>query len=199
MGYIKEEIKKLIKGKGRSSAAKEQMAWFESGLSNRKEKSIVSVRSRFISGKIYVFEYSPITKDLEWFDENPVVLALDPYDGDDIGINLSLLPPNIREDLLDEVYTRNQSAIKSAAKITKNADKQRGLLRFSYEGAKRYLELKGFDFAIRRYKPNRKSKQAVITYKDWCKVALVDFHSLNGVTKNQLARLFEDHRRKRNI
>ena len=199
MGYIKEEIKKLIKGKGRSAAAKEQMAWFESGLSNRKEKSIVSVRSRFISGKIYVFEYSPITKDLEWFDENPVVLALDPYDGDDIGINLSLLPPSVREELLDEVYTRNQSAIKSASKLTKNADKQRGLLRFSYEGAKRYLEMKGFDFAIRRYKPNRKSKQAVITYKDWCKVALVDFNSLNGVTKNQLARLFEDHRRKRNI
>jgi hypothetical protein len=198
MGYIKEEIKKLVKGKGKAKASKESSSWFRDSLSDRKNKSVMPIRSRFIPGKMYVFEYTPITEGIPWYDDNPIVLALDPYDGDDIGINVSMLPPNFREQFLDEVYDRYQSTIKRASK-TDNAKNQRGLLTFSYQGAKAYLEQYGYDFAIRRYKPSRKSNQAVIAYKDWCKIAICDFNSLNGITKNELNRLFEDHRRKKNI
>ena len=198
MAYIKEEIKKLIKGKGRGKASKEVTSWFYDSLKDRKEKSVLSIRSRFVPGKMYVFEYSPITKDLPWYDENPVVLALDPYDGDDIGINITMLPTKFREQFLDEIYDRYQSTITRASK-TDNAKDQRGLLTFSYAGAKKYLEAYGYDFAIRRYKPSQKSNQAVVAYKDWCKIALCDFNSLSGITKDQLNKLFEDHRRKKNI
>ena len=198
MGYIKEEIKKLIKGKGRAKAAKESKEWFEKCLSDKKEKAVGSIRSRFIPGKLYVFEYTPITKDIAWYDENPVVLALDPYEGDDIGINITMLPPKFREEFLDEIYGRYQSSIKSASK-KEDAKKQKGLPRFSYEGAKRYLESFGYDFAIRRYKPSSKTNQAVVAYKDWCKMAICDFDSLQGINKQQLIKLFEDHRRKKNI
>lgn len=198
MGYIKEEIKKLIKGKGRARASKDASSWFESSLKDRKEKNVMSIRSRFIPGKIYVFEYSPITKDLPWYDDNPIVLALDPYEEDDIGINVSILPTKFREQFLDDIYDRYQSTIARASK-TDSAKDQRGLLTFSYKGAKAYLEQYGYDFAIRRYKPSRKSNQAVVAYKDWCKIALCDFNSLSGITKDQLNKLFEDHRRKKNI
>jgi hypothetical protein len=198
MGYIKEEIKKLVKGKGKAKASKESLSWFEDSLNDRKNKSVMPIRSRFIPGKMYIFEYNPITEGIPWYDDNPIVLALDPYDGDDIGINVSMLPPKFREQFLDEIYDRYQSTIKRASK-TDNAKNQRGLLTFSYQGAKAYLEQRGYDFAIRRYKPSRKSNQAVIAYKDWCKIAICDFNSLNGITKNELNRLFEDHRRKKNI
>lgn len=49
-----------------------------------------------------------------WFDDKPVVLALDPYNGDDIGVNITILPPNIREDFLDEVYEKYSAIIKSS-------------------------------------------------------------------------------------
>ena len=198
MGYIKEEIKKLIKGKGRAKASKESIAWFESGLKDRKEKAVGSTRGRFIPGKLYVFNYKPVSENLMWFDDKPVVLALDPYNGDDIGVNITILPPNIREDFLDEVYEKYSAIIKAASK-TKSADAQRGLPKFSYIGAKKYLEKSGYDFAIRRYKKNGKSNQAVIAYKDWCKMAIIDFNSLQGIDKKQLIKLFEDHRRKKNI
>lgn len=198
MGYIKEEIKKLIKSKGRAKAAKESKEWFKKCLGDKKEKAVGSIRSRFIPGKMYVFEYTPITKDIPWYDDNPVVLALDPYEGDDIGINITMLPPKFREEFLDEIYGRYQSSIKSASK-KEDAKKQKGLPRFSYEGAKRYLESFGYDFAIRRYKPSSKTNQAVVAYKDWCKMAIIDFNSLQGINKQQLIKLFEDHRRKKNI
>lgn len=198
MGYIKEEIKKLTKGKGKAKASKESLSWFQKCLSDNKQKSVGSTRSRFIPGKMYVFEYTPVTKDIQWYDDNPVVVALDPYDGDDIGINITMLPPKFREDFLDEVYSRYQSTIKLASKKD-DAKKQKGLLKFSYQGAKRYLETFGYDFAIRRYKPSGKSNQAVVAYKDWCKLAICDFNSLQGINKQQLIKLFEDHRRKKNI
>ena len=198
MGYIKEEIKKLIKGKGRAKASKESISWFESGLRDRKEKAVGSTRGVFTPGKLYVFNYKPVSENLMWFDEKPVVLALDPYNGDDIGVNITLLPPNIREDFLDEVYEKYSAIIKAASK-TKSAKAQMGLLKFSYLGAKKYLEQSGYDFAIRRYKKNGKSNQAVVAYKDWCKMAIIDFDSLQGINKQQLIKLFEDHRRKKNM
>ena len=139
MGYIKEEIKKLIKGKGRAKAANEAEQWFQKSLKDKKEKAVGSIRSRFVPGKMYVFEYTPITEDIKWYDDNPVVLALDPYEGDDIGINITMLPPKFREEFLDEIYGRYESSIKSASK-KEDAKKQKGLPRFSYKGAKRYLE-----------------------------------------------------------
>ena len=58
MGYIKEEIKKLVKGKGKSKASKESNQWFEKSLKDNKEKAVGSIRSRFVPGKMYVFEYT---------------------------------------------------------------------------------------------------------------------------------------------
>ena len=39
MGYIKEEIKKLIKGKGRAKAANEAEQWFQKSLKDKNYKN----------------------------------------------------------------------------------------------------------------------------------------------------------------
>ena len=105
MGAIKTQIKALVKTHGsKSNARKEAEAWYASSLKSFRNKEVVkSTILRFRPGKIYVFRYdTPKTEEtLEWWDRSPVVLALDPYKGNDVGINLNLLPIAVKEFILD--------------------------------------------------------------------------------------------------
>ena len=140
---------------------------------------VKSTRTRFEPGKIYVFDYTPITKDLPWFDKNPVVLAIEQVGENDLGINLNLLPINVKEDLLDSLYNRMEGQIKAATSGNKlnNAARQ-SPLRITYDGMKAYLKSKGCDFAIRQYSPGAKSRQSVVSYNKWPEIALCDFIAL---------------------
>lgn len=202
MGYIKNRIKELsVAAKGKTRARKIAEEWFSDSLRSRKEDTVVSTRTAFEPGKIYVFEYAPVTKNLPWFDKNPVVLAMDPTpSGDDIGVNLNLLPIRIKEQMLDDLYNNLEGQIKSASSGSKeNHAKRQRALRITYDGVKNYLDQYGFGFAIRRYKRNRKTRQAVVSYNRWPEIALCDFIELEGANKTMLRVLFEEYNRKRNI
>lgn len=202
MGYIKDRIRELsIQAKGKRRARKQAEEWFSSSLRSRKDDTASYTRNPFEPGKIYVFEYKPVTEHLQWYDKNPVVLAMDPTPtGDDIGINLNLLPVKIKEQMLDDLYNTLEGRIKSASSGSKeaNASRQKSL-KIKYDEVKRYLDQYGFGFAIRRYKTNRKVKQAVVSYSKWPEIALCDFIELEGANKAMLRVLFEDYNRKRNI
>lgn len=197
MGEIKKQIRKLSKDAGgKTLARKKAHIWFQTGKSKRSEKSVASTGQRFRPGKIYVFEYkTPKGIDrLEWWDQNPVVLALDPYKGNDVGINLNLLPVTVKEELLDFVYERMQGQIKSQTTGSKAGDAMRqGQIGLSYGGAKSFLNRYGYDFAIRQYIPNLKSKQATVAYENWANIALCDFIDLNGSTVGKIKFLFRKH------
>lgn len=125
----------------------------------------------------------------EW-DKNPCVLALDPAGNNDCGINLNLLPPNIKEELLDVVYERFQGYLKSQeGKPAKN----QAPLSLTYDGAKGFLGKFGFDFAIRQYIPSRKTKQAVVGYEHWARIALADFLQLEGMGVGAIRAMFRNH------
>jgi hypothetical protein len=191
MGYVKTRIKELIKEAGSKKAARaEAESWFNSNKSSIRFNEAKATRDRFEPGKIYTFNYSPIS-DLDWFDRNPVVLALERVGDNDLGVNLNLIPIALKEAMLDEVYTRFQGQIKSttAGGSASQAHLQKPL-RLTYQGMKAYLRAKGYDFAIRQYKPERKSSQAVVSYLRWPEIALCDFISLNGATVRQIRLLF---------
>lgn len=192
MGYVKNRIKELSKEAGSKKKAREAAeSWYRSGVRNRQVKEAVYTRERFVPGKIYVFNYSPITPDLEWFDRNPIVLAIEHVDDNDLGINLNLLPVRVKEQLLDDLYERMGGQIRNATTGSKyyDASRQTGL-RITYEGMKAYLKNSGCDFAIRQYKPERKSNQAMVSYTNWPEMALCDFISLSGATVAQIRALF---------
>lgn len=192
MGYVKDKIKELSKEAGSKKRARSVAeSWFNESVGSRRLTEASYVRSRFEPGKIYVFNYSPITKDLPWYDMNPVVLAIERVDDNDLGVNLNLLPVKVKEQLLDDLYRRSEGVIKNASKGSKalNAKTQTSL-RITYEGMKTYLKQHGCDFAIRQYKPNRKSRQAVVSYNRWPDIALCDFISLNGTTVAQIRAMF---------
>lgn len=193
MGYVKKQIRELTKSAGnKGSARKIAEKWFKSSLNERTVKEASYTRSRFEPGKIYIFDYTPITQNLPWYDKNPVVLALEQLDNqNDLGVNLNLLPNNVKEDLLDDLYSRMEGQIKSGSTGTKYYDaKAQGGLRITYDGMKSYLQKSGCDFAIRQYKVSRKSSQAVISYSKWPDIALCDFIELNGATIREIRRLF---------
>lgn len=192
MGYVKKKIKELIKEAGsRKMARRNAEKWFEESSKSRSINEVQQTRSRFEPGKIYVFDYKPITENLPWFDANPVVLAIEHKGENDLGINLNLLPVDFKEQLLDDLYNRMEGQIKNATsgKRSENAGRQ-APLRITYDGIKAYLKKDGYDFAIRQYIPNGKSRQSVVSYTKWPDIALCDFIELNGTTVANIRRLF---------
>jgi len=141
---------------------------------------VSNVRERFQPGKIYSFAYKdPITKNLPWFDMNPLVLGLDSKNKNDLGVNLNLLPIRMKEDLLDDLYEAMKGQIAGAK--GSNAARDRGI-RVTYDGVKAYLDRYGFGFAIRQYIVGRKQFQATVTYASWPKIALANLIQLNGAS-----------------
>ena len=204
MGYVKSKIRELVKESGsRNRAKKSAEQWFEMSKKKMNEKQVVVTRDKFQPGKIYVFRYDdPKYKaTLEWWDRNPIVLALYAADTkNDLGINLNLLPIKVKEELLDLVYDRLEGSIKSNTIGNKanNAQRQQQLS-LTYEAAKTFLERFGFDFAIRQYIPSRKANQAVVAYEKWPEMALCDFIDINGGTITQVQAMYRNHLRKKNI
>ena len=203
MGYIKKTIRQLSKDAGgKRLARKEAEAWFETSKKKMNEKSVAKTTTRFLPGKIYVFRYDdPKYKDvLEWWDRNPVVLALNSKDSNDLGINLNLLPVDVKEELLDFVYDRLEGSIKNKTMGSGagNALAQ-GHITLTYDGASAFLERFGFDFAIRRYIPSRKASQAVVAYEEWPRITLCDFIDLNGASVGSIKSKFRNHLKKKNI
>ena len=190
MGQVKKDIRELSKdagGRGRAKTAAE--SWFEDSKKSIREGAVQSTARRFRPGQVYVFRYDDPKYATEW-DRNPCVLALDPAGNNDCGINLNLLPPNIKEELLDVVYERFQGYLKSQeGKPAKN----QAPLSLTYDGAKGFLGQFGFDFAIRQYIPSRKSKQAVVGYEHWARIALIDFLQLEGVGVGAIRAMFRKH------
>lgn len=201
MGEIKKQIGRLTRdARSKSRARRAAEEWFEESVKALNEKSVASTPQRFRPGKIYVFRYEqPKHADsLEWWDMNPVVLALDPVDDNDLGINLNLLPVGLKEDMLDFIYEKLKNNINRQAQGSKSNDAIRqGSIGLSYEGAKRFLQQYGFDFAIRQYIPSRKSNQAVVAYEEWPRIALCDLIELNGATVGQIRYRFRRNLNKR--
>ena len=135
------------------------------------------------------------------WDKNPVMFALDPTDaGNDCGINLNLLPVDVKEDLLDLIYERMKGLIKSASSGNKmyNA-KTQAPIKLDYKGAKKFLDDFGLGFAIRQYIPNLKQNQKVVSYENWAQIAMCDFLELEGITVNELRQQFSNYLKNKDI
>ncbi len=190
MSEVKKGIRELIKQSGGKAKAKsDAQDWFETSKKSIREGAVQNTATRMQPGKVYVFRYDDPKYATEW-DRNPCVLALDPAGGNDCGINLNLIPPQVKEELLDVVYERFQAFIKGQ---DKKKAKFQAPLSLTYDGAKNFLGRFGFDFAIRQYIPSRKSQQAVVAYEHWPRIALCDFTELEGMSIGAIKAMFRNH------
>lgn len=194
MGYIKQRIAELSKEfGGKIKASDACMDWFNKTVESRAVNEAKSTRARFQPGKIYVFKYDPKYKgELPWFDKNPVVLAIEQVNNNDLGINLNLLPVPFKEKLLDELFTKMRiGSVKKETNVLKEKP-----LRITYEGIKVYLEKHGYDFALRQYIPSRKKDQAVVSYSKWPEIALCDFMNFKKTNVMKVRQLFREYLKK---
>jgi len=199
MGKIKKDIGKLSREAGsKTKARRDAEEWFQESGRNIRDGSVKNYGSRFRTGMIHVFRYDnpKYEKELEWWDRNPVVLALDPFEGNDFGINLNLLPVAFKEDMLDFIYDRMQGQIKSSSLGKGGNATAQGQLTLTYNGAKTFLERFGLDFALRQYIPNRKANQKIVNYENWARIALCDFIELNGTTIGKIKYQFRNQLKK---
>ena len=200
MGYIKQRIAELSKeygGKVRASIA--CMNWYDAGVKSKTQNEAKITRTRFQPGKIYVFKYDPkYKKELPWFDANPVVLAIEQVNNNDLGINLNLLPVPYKEKLLDELFTKMRIKVdkKETDEILKIDALKEKPLRITYDGIKAYLEKDGYEFALRQYIPSRKRNQAVVSYSKWPEIALCDFMDFNKTNVMKVRLMFNDYLKK---
>jgi hypothetical protein len=198
MGYVKKRINELSKEHGgKRKASRFCENWFTSALKDRAIKEAQVTRDRFQPGKIYVFKYTKpkYIENLPWFDENPVVLAIEQVGDNDFGVNLNLLPIPVKEKLLDDLYIRLGGVMEGTAKEKSNplTEKQ---LKISYKGMKSYLEKFGCEFALRQYIPEKKKNQAVVSYSKWPEIALCDFMELKGTNMMQIRVMYKDYLKK---
>jgi hypothetical protein len=175
------------------------MDWYEAGIKSKTQNEAKITRTRFQPGKIYVFKYDPkYKKELPWFDANPVVLAIEQVNNNDLGINLNLLPVPYKEKLLDELFTKMRIKVdkKETDEILKINVLKEKPLRITYEGIKAYLKKDGYEFALRQYIPSRKRDQAVVSYSKWPEIALCDFMDFNKTNVMKVRLMFKDYLKK---
>ena len=199
MGKIKKDIKELSREAGGKNAAKKAAeSWFLESSKNVREGAVARYGGRFRTGMIHVFRYDKPKNEatLPWWDRNPVVLALDPAEGNDFGINLNLLPVNFKEDMLDMIYERMSGQIESKKAGKNGVARMQGQIPLTYTGAKAFLERFGLGFAVRQYIPALKSNQKIVNYENWARIALCDFIEINGASIGQIRYQFRNHLRK---
>lgn len=199
MGKIKKDIRKLSREAGSKTRARRAAEeWFEESSKSIREGSVMKYSSRFRTGMIHVFRYDKpkYEEELEWWDRNPVVLALDPVDGNDFGINLNLLPVAFKEDMLDFIYDRMEGQIKTKSLGKGGKATAQGQIPLTYNSAKIFLESFGLGFALRQYIPALKSNQKIVNYENWARIALCDFIELNGASIGQIRYRFRNHLKK---
>lgn len=178
MSTLKDQIKELYKMHGgEKKAMAEAESWFISASKKLRDTTVVGTTKPFKPGMIYVFKYTKpkLMEELPWWDKNPVVLALNPTDAkNDLGINLNLLPFNVRIEMLDAIYTQMKPFIESQknGRTAEKAKAQGPMPNFTYDGAKKFLEKHGYEFAIRQYIPKLKSSQKVVAYEKWAYLAI---------------------------
>lgn len=182
MAEFRTLVKKIIKESGGSTrASRNANLWYKESIRTSTD-FIAKTSEPFKPGKIYIFRYNdPKTPNLPWWDRNPISLSIGRNTlGNDVGINLNLLPPKAKSKLLDNVYEVYKTNIKKSigASRGRNRTLNEKFLPLDYTKIKGYLKKFGFDFAVRSYIPGRKEQQRVISYVRWPFIDLMDLSDI---------------------
>jgi hypothetical protein len=142
MAYIFQTL--ANKGKAESISAKsaaDAIQWYRDAASQIKTVSAPKLMSDKKNlrpslvvndiGKMFMYFYDPKTKDiLPYYDKFPLIILVDFAEGGFYGLNLHYLPPKLRANLMDALYTlknndkyNESTKLKISYKILSNASK----------------------------------------------------------------------------
>jgi hypothetical protein len=140
------------------------------GISNEKVRQV----NKFILGGLYCFYYNPKGKtDLPYYDQFPMVLALERYNDGFLGLNFHYLPIKYRVVFLDKLM--NFAMMGDAGEIMR--------MRVTYDILTASKRLKLFKPCIKRYLSSHiQSKILTIQPNEWDIAALLPLQQFKGVT-----------------
>jgi hypothetical protein len=140
------------------------------GISNEKVRQV----NKFILGGLYCFYYNPKGKmDLPYYDQFPMVLALEKYNDGFLGLNFHYLPIKYRVVFLDKLM--NFAMMGDAGEIMR--------MRVTYDILTASKRLKLFKPCIKRYLSSHiQSKLLTIQPNEWDIAALLPLQQFKGAT-----------------
>jgi hypothetical protein len=139
-------------------------------ISNEKVRQV----NKFILGGLYCFYYNPKGKmDLPYYDQFPMVLALEKYNDGFLGLNFHYLPIKYRVVFLDKLM--NFAVMGDAGEIMR--------MRVTYDILTASKRLKEFRPCIKRYLSSHiQSKILTIQPNEWDIAALLPLQQFKGAT-----------------
>ena len=139
-------------------------------ISNEKVRQV----NKFILGGLYCFYYNPKGKmDLPYYDQFPMVLALERYNDGFLGLNFHYLPIKYRVVFLDKLM--NFATMGDAGEIMR--------MRVTYDILTASKRLKLFKPCIKRYLSSHiQSKLLTIQPNEWDIAALLPLQQFKGAT-----------------
>jgi len=139
-------------------------------ISNEKVRQV----NKFILGGLYCFYYNPKGKmDLPYYDQFPMVLALEKYNDGFLGLNFHYLPIKYRVVFLDKLM--NFAMMGDAGEIMR--------MRVTYDILTASKRLKLFKPCIKRYLSSHiQSKLLTIQPNEWDIAALLPLQQFKGAT-----------------
>jgi hypothetical protein len=162
--------------------SKESLKWLMAKIADvrgvRVAKSISNEKVRqvnkFILGGLYCFYYNPKGKmDLPYYDQFPMVLALERYNDGFLGLNFHYLPIKYRVVFLDKLM--NFAMMGDAGEIMR--------MRVTYDILTASKRLKLFKPCIKRYLSSYiQSKLLTIQPNEWDIAALLPLQQFKGAT-----------------
>jgi len=139
-------------------------------ISNEKVRQV----NKFILGGLYCFYYNPKGRmDLPYYDQFPMVLALEKYNDGFLGLNFHYLPIKYRVVFLDKLM--NFAMMGDAGEIMR--------MRVTYDILTASKSLKLFKPCVKRYLSSHiQSKILTIQPNEWDIAALLPLQQFKGAT-----------------
>jgi hypothetical protein len=182
----------------------------DNGLFDTNERASAKNIKLFIPGKIYTFQYNPITKDvLDYYDRRPIILCCGQWTAESTGntivtgINFNFLPEVARvntleyyyqsvKDDIDDAYAKTEktgqvSFIKRALAVLQDVVKMVNV--FNKSGQI------GYQFAMRNYIVGPNMRQNVLVeYDDWQWIPFIQTKDIVGKSLGDIYREYLSER-----
>lgn len=186
MDLVSETLSNEMRITPYSTMVSRSQKWFhENYLVNQTSMNLPEKKNNIflIPGKIYTFGYNPLTpeekllKQCPAFSFRPINFIIGqritkaghivPY-----GIQLSMIPPRIRIQILDQIIRVFNSQIINPSLIQIKAGNQpTRTLPVNWEMMTKMLENSGFEYCIRSYRYEAfTTMPQIISYADWSKI-----------------------------
>jgi len=131
-----------------------------------------------VVGNMYLFRYDPKHKDtLPYYDRFPLVFPINKAKGGFLGINMHYLPPQLRAQLMDALYSTT----------TNNKFDESARLRISYDILNKASKFKFFAPTVKHYLGNHvKSKFVYMNPSEWDIAMFLPLQEFVGASKQKV-------------